>query len=56
MVLIAILVLTLLILGVVSVLIISTVGAGAIVLFGDVIVCGLFIWWLIKRLIKKRRR
>ena len=56
MILISILAVILVILLLFSVFIISTVGAGAIVLFGDIIVCVLFIGWLIKRLIKKRGR
>lgn len=52
--------LTLLILGVVVVFAVSAIGAGAILLFGDVIVCGLFIagliWFCSKRKAKKRKK
>ena len=30
-------------------------GAGAIILFGDVIVCGFIIVWIMRHLIKKKR-
>ena len=48
MVLFTILALILLILIVVVVLATSVVGAGAIILFGDVIVCVFIIGWIIK--------
>lgn len=50
MVLFTILALILLILIVVVVLATSVVGAGAIILFGDVIVCVFIIGWIIKKL------
>lgn len=54
MILATILMLTLIILGVILALAVSTVGAGAIILFGDVIVCGFILVWLIKKLCKRR--
>lgn len=36
-----------------SVLFISLTGAVGIVIFGDLLVCGLFIYWIIKKLLKK---
>lgn len=56
MILFTILALILLILVVVTVVITSVVGAGAIVIFGDVIVCILIIGWLIKKLFFKKRK
>ena len=56
MILMTILLLTLLILGVIIVAVVSTVGAGAIVIFGDVIVCIVFIVLLMKWLIKRKRK
>ena len=56
MILITILLLTILILVAVCIAVFSAVGAGAIILFGDVIVCILFMVWLIKRIINKKRR
>ena len=56
MMLITVLLLTLLILAIVGVGLVSAIGAGAIILFGDVIVCMVFIGWLIKKLIDKKRR
>ena len=54
MILTFILLLTLIILGLVVVFSVSTIGAGAIILFGDVIVCILVLAWLIKKLTKRR--
>ena len=56
MILLTILILTLIILTVLAVLLISTVGAAGIVIFGDVIVCAVFIVLLIKWIIKRKRR
>ena len=50
MILFAILALILIILTVVFVLVTSVVGAGAVIIFGDVIVCIVLIGWLIKKL------
>lgn len=49
------LLLTLLILGVIMAVIVSALGAGSILLFGDVIVCMMFIILLIRFIIKKRK-
>ena len=54
MVLFMILLLTLLLLTVLTVLAISIGGTVAIVLFGDVIVCGFIIVWIMRKLIKKK--
>lgn len=50
MILFTILALISIILVVVTVVAVSIMGAGAIVIFGDVIVCIIIIGWLIKRL------
>lgn len=55
MVLFSILALTLLILGAIIVLAVSAAGAGIIVIFGDVIVCIVFIVLIMKHLFKKKR-
>lgn len=55
MVLITVLTLILLILVVVLLAAISTIGAGAIIIFADVIVCALFIGWVISKLRKKKQ-
>ena len=39
-----------------SILVIGATGAVGIVLFGDVIVCIILIVWIIKKMIKRRRR
>lgn len=51
-----ILTLILTILTVFIVLTLSVFGAGAIVVFGDVIVCGFIIGWIIKKLFFKRSK
>lgn len=51
-----VLVITLFILIAVVATITGVVGAGAIIIFGDVIVCGILIVWLIKKLFFKRRK
>ena len=51
----AILVLILLIVTFVVILAISVVGASAILIFGDVIVCIFIIAWIIRLLAKRRR-
>lgn len=56
MVLFTILALILLILVVVTVIITSVLGAGAIVIFGDVIVCVFILGWLIKKLFFKKSK
>lgn len=50
MILFAILALILIILTVVVVAVTSVIGAGAIIVFGDVIVCIIILGWLIKKL------
>ena len=50
-----ILFLMLLILTVFTVLSISVLGSIGVVVFGDIIVCGLVIAWIIKKLIDKRK-
>lgn len=54
MILFTILALILLILLVVVVVTTSVVGAGTIILFGDVIVCILVLGWLIKKIFFKK--
>lgn len=53
MVLFAILALILIILLVVTVVVTSVIGAGTIIVFGDVIVCIVLLGWLIKKLFFK---
>lgn len=53
MILFAILALILIILLVVTVVVTSVIGAGTIVVFGDVIVCIVLLVWLIKKLFIK---
>lgn len=55
MVLFMILLLTLLLITVITVLAISAGGAAFIVLFGDVIVCGFLIIWIMKKLVKRKK-
>lgn len=55
MILLTILALILLILVIVVVFATSIVGAGAIIIFGDVIVCVLVIGFIIKKLIKRKK-
>ena len=55
MILISILLITLVLLTIITVLTVSAVGAAGIVIFGDVIVCGVFIVLLIKWLAKRRK-
>lgn len=55
MILFIILSLMLIALTVITVLAISVGGTVFIVVFGDVIVCGLIIVWVIKHLIKKKK-
>lgn len=56
MILSIILAITLIFLALITVLCVSAGGAIFIVLFGDVIVCGLFIVWIIKRLMKRKQK
>ena len=49
-----ILLITLLVLGIVTALVVLAGGAGIILAFGDLIVCGLFLW-LIIRLFRRRK-
>lgn len=56
MILFTILLLTLVVLTIITVVATSIVGAGAIVIFGDVIICALLLVWLIKRLFFKKRK
>jgi predicted exporter len=56
MILLAILLIIALILITFTVLTVSTVGAVGIIVFGDVIVCVVFIALLVKRIIKRMRR
>jgi hypothetical protein len=51
-----VLVITLIILIAVIAAVTGVIGAGAIILFGDVIICGILIVWLIKKLFFKRRK
>ena len=46
----------LIILTVITVGIISVIGAAGIVIFGDVIVCAIIIIWIMKLIIKRKRR
>lgn len=55
MILFTILALILLILLVVVVTVTSVVGAGALIIFGDVIICIIILAWLINRLFFKRK-
>lgn len=55
MILISILLITLILLTVLTVCVVGTIGAAGIVIFGDVIVCGVFIVLLIKWLAKRRK-
>ena len=48
------LLITLVIVGVIAVVAAGTVGAATLLVFGDVIVCVLIVFWLIKLLFKKR--
>lgn len=53
MILLIILILIVLILTAVVVLSVSVIGSAAILIFGDVIVCIVFLVWLIKKLVTK---
>lgn len=55
MILFLILLLTLLLITVITVLAISAGGAAFIVLFGDVIVCGFIIIWILRMLVKRKK-
>lgn len=56
MILASILLLTLFLLIVIGVILVSVFGAGLIVVFGDVIVCGIIIGWIIKKILFKKRK
>lgn len=56
MILFMILLLTLLLITVLTVIAISAGGAVFIVLFGDVIVCGFLIIWIMKKLIGRKKK
>lgn len=56
MVLFCILAIILLILVLVIALAVSTVGAGAIIIFGDVFVCIAIIVFIMRKIIKKKKR
>ena len=56
MILATILALTLVILAVIVVLAVSAGGSIFIVVFADVIVCMIFIAWIIRLIVKKKRR
>lgn len=49
-------VMTLIMLAVTTVMVISATGAVGIVLFGDVIVCGFLIAWIIKKIAEKKKK
>lgn len=55
MILFTILLIMLAIIAVITVLAIAIGGASVIIVFGDVIVCALFIIWIMKRLIKGKK-
>ena len=56
MILLTILLLTAILLTILTVVTISTVGAIGIVVFGDVIVCIVFIALLVRYLVKRRKK
>lgn len=56
MILLTILALTLIILTILTVIAVSTVGAIGVVIFGDVIVCIVFIALLVRYLIRKKKK
>lgn len=47
--------LTLILLTVFVIAITSVIGAGALIIFGDVIVCGFILGWIIKTMLKKKK-
>jgi hypothetical protein len=55
MILFTILLFTLIILAVVTIAFVSVFGAGFIVIFGDVIICGVIIGRIMKAILKKRK-
>ena len=55
MVLFALLLLITLILGVVTLAVLSVGGAVGIILFGDVIVCVLILIWIMKKILTKKK-
>nr|DAV24930.1 MAG TPA: ATPase [Bacteriophage sp.] len=56
MILFTILLLTFAILATISVIVLSAGGAAFIVVFGDVFVCMLLIVWIMKRLLKRKKK
>lgn len=56
MILFTIVLLTLLLLIGIGVVLFSAFGAGVIIVFGDVIVCIILLIWIIKKLIRKKRK
>lgn len=56
MILSTILLLTMIVLMVIGVTFLVTGGAAFIIVFGDVIVCMIFIGWIIKCLFKRRKK
>ena len=56
MILFTILLITLAIIAVSSVLILSVGGAAFIVIFGDLVVCMAIIIWIMKRLVKRKKK
>lgn len=55
MVLLTILFLVLAFLTIFTLLVVSIGGAASIIVFADVIVCGLVIFWIIKKLINRKK-
>ena len=56
MILSIILILTCVICMIITVVVLATGGAAFIVIFGDVIVCMIFIGWIIKRLFTRKKK
>ena len=55
MILFTIIMLTLILLVIFTIVAVAATGAVGIVLFGDVIVCIIFIVWIIKKMISKKK-
>lgn len=55
MILLTLLLLITIILTVVTVVALSVVGAGAIIIFGDAIVCIAILVWIIKKLVSRKK-
>lgn len=56
MILFVILALIVVILMVAGIIVLSVGGASFVIIFSDVIVCAIFITWIIKRLIKQKKK